>query len=137
MESATMTTRNLQIDGMTGDVCVSKVRGALKGVPDVTTQDVKVGSATIGADQIGCNAACAAIDTAGFKARETAGKSDPNSTTRPASGSPSPVPATNRSDTRPKNSFASNPSESKAGCCNDGGQDASGNMPSKTAAATN
>ncbi len=70
METTTQTTRMLDIDGMTGDACVDKVSGALKGVKDVTTKSVKVGSATIGADQAGCKAACAAIDTAGYPARE-------------------------------------------------------------------
>ena len=70
MESATMTTRTLDIDGMSGDTCVQKVTGALKGVHGVTTQSVKVGAATIGSDQAGCTAACAAIGTAGFKSRE-------------------------------------------------------------------
>lgn len=86
MQSATMTNRTLQIDGMTGDVCVQKVTSALKGVPGVETQSVKVGSASIGADQAGCDAACAAIGTAGFKAREGAREgavtSDPNASTR-------------------------------------------------------
>lgn len=63
------TTRTLKIDGMTGDACIAKVTGALKGVAGVTTHSVKVGSASIGADQNGCTAACAAIDGAGFKAR--------------------------------------------------------------------
>jgi copper chaperone CopZ len=71
MESATIRTRTIEIDGMTGDACVQKVTGALKGVHGVTTQSVKVGCATIGADQTGCNAACSAIGNAGFKSRET------------------------------------------------------------------
>jgi len=70
MESSPKTTRTLQIDGMTGDACVQKVTGALKSVHGVSTQSVKVGGATIGADQTGCNAACAAIDSVGFKSRE-------------------------------------------------------------------
>ena len=72
MESATITDRTLEIDGMTGDACVQKVTGALRGVNNVTTRSVKVGGATIGADQVGSSAACAAIGTAGFKAREGA-----------------------------------------------------------------
>ncbi len=70
MNTTTTTTRTLAIDGMSGDSCVQKVTGALKGVEGVTTQSVKVGGATLGATQAGCDAACAAIGTAGFKARE-------------------------------------------------------------------
>lgn len=73
MNTATATTRTLKIDGMSGDACVKKVSGALKEVRDVTTQSVKVGSATIGSDEAGCAAACAAIGRAGFKAHQ-----DPN-----------------------------------------------------------
>jgi copper chaperone CopZ len=72
MESATITTRTLEIDGMSGDACVQKVTGALKGVSGVTTQSVKVGSANIGANQNGCEAACTAINAAGFKAHQGA-----------------------------------------------------------------
>lgn len=72
METATMTGRNLEIDGMSGDACVQKVTGALKGVHGVSTQSVKVGGARIQADQAGCTAACAAIDSAGYKVREGA-----------------------------------------------------------------
>jgi copper chaperone CopZ len=70
MESGNTITRNLEIDGMRGDDCIQKVTGALKGVHGISTQSVKVGGATIGADQTGCTAACAAIDSVGFKSRE-------------------------------------------------------------------
>ena len=68
MES--VTTRTLEIDGMRGEICVKNVTAALKGVHDVTTQSVKVGGATIKADQAGCKAACAAVDRAGYPASE-------------------------------------------------------------------
>ena len=67
MESATLTSRTLKIDGMNGDACVQKVTTALKGVPNVKTGSVKVGEATIHADKAGCDAACNAINTAGYK----------------------------------------------------------------------
>jgi copper chaperone CopZ len=138
MEAATMTTRILEIDGMTGDDCVNKVRGALKGVRDVSTQNVKVGSATIGADQTGCNAACSAIGAAGFKARETSGKSDPSSTTRPASDAAASNRASHQGAARPQDSACNKPGEAKAGGCCDGGEDSSGNMAwVKPAAAKN
>lgn len=63
--------RTIEIDGMSGDACVQKVTGALKGVQGVTTKTVKVGSATIEADQAGCAAACSSIGKAGYKARDT------------------------------------------------------------------
>jgi len=84
MESTT-TTRTLDIDGMTGDSCVQKVTGALKGVHGVTTQSVKVGAATIGADSSGCSAACSAIGNAGFKARESSRSIDAGAPARAAS----------------------------------------------------
>jgi hypothetical protein len=62
---------------MSGDACIKKVTEALKSVHNVTTKSVTVGSATIESDQNGCNAACASIRTAGFKARaENSGTAD-------------------------------------------------------------
>ncbi|MFA6043835.1 MAG: hypothetical protein WC718_02520 [Phycisphaerales bacterium] len=66
MESATLSHRNITIDGMTGDACVKKVTTALDGVKDIKTESVKVGSASINSSQDGCAAACKAIDNAGF-----------------------------------------------------------------------
>lgn len=76
MTQSQTSTRNLAIDGMSGDACVGKVTGALKGVPNVATHSVKVGSASIGADQAGCVAACEAVGVAGFKARESTERRD-------------------------------------------------------------
>lgn len=71
MNTATQTqTRTLEIDGMNGDACVTKVTGALKAVSGVETQSVKVGSATIKSDKAGCDAACTGITAAGFRAHE-------------------------------------------------------------------
>lgn len=72
--------RVLDIDGMSGDACIQKVNTALNGVHGVTSQCVKVGSATFGADQPAYDAARAAIGVAGFKSREGAGMCD----TKPA-----------------------------------------------------
>jgi copper chaperone CopZ len=72
------TTRTLKIDGMSGDQCVQKVKGALDGVNGVETESVRVGAATIGADKSGCDAACHAIDQAGFQAREQSGSDSRN-----------------------------------------------------------
>lgn len=82
MDQATMTNHTLEIDGMSGDACVQKVKGALKDVSGVTTQSVKVGSATIGANQTGCDAACSAISGAGYKARENGKHGDTNGANR-------------------------------------------------------
>ncbi len=70
MESQTITDRTLNIDGMAGHVCVAAVKDALNGVEGVETQSVKVGAAEITTDDRGCKAACAAIESAGYKARE-------------------------------------------------------------------
>lgn len=91
MEASTITTRTLEIEGMTGAVCVQKVTDALKNVHGVSTQSVKVGSATIGADQAGTAAATAAINAAGFKARERAGAAQTNDSTYAAAQSTTEV----------------------------------------------
>jgi copper chaperone CopZ len=71
MNTATKTqTRNLKIDGMSGDACVKKVTSALNDVENVTTQSVRVGSAVISADTRGCDAACAGVTAAGFPTHE-------------------------------------------------------------------
>jgi copper chaperone CopZ len=70
MTIATLKPRSIKIEGMTGDVCVNKVTWALKGVKGVTTEAVTVGSATVTTDQAGCEAACAAINDAGYKSQE-------------------------------------------------------------------
>ncbi len=61
---------SLAIDGMTGDACVAKVTSALKTVHGISTKEVNVGSATIVADQPGCDAACNCVTRAGFKTHE-------------------------------------------------------------------
>lgn len=71
MTVATKSSRTLQIDGMSGEDCCKKVTGALKGVTNVATHNVKVGSANIEADDAGCKDACRAIDGAGYKAHES------------------------------------------------------------------
>lgn len=71
-QPTTTTDRTLVIDGMSGDDCVQKVAGALKGVQGVTTQGVEVGSANIAADQQGCDRACSAIGKAGYEAHDAA-----------------------------------------------------------------
>lgn len=84
MKSATITDRTLEIDGMSGDACVKKVTGALKDVQGVSTRSVKVGAATIEADQAGCEAACAAITQAGYKSRSNARTDEANDASRAA-----------------------------------------------------
>ncbi len=71
MTTATSTVHNLDIEGMTGEVCIKEVTGALTGVPGVSIQNVKVGTAAITCDQDACTAACAAVETAGYKCRES------------------------------------------------------------------
>jgi len=71
--------RTLKIDGMSGDTCIQKVKTALKGVAGVTTDSVKVGSATIHTEKSGqCEAACTAVTNAGYKAREAANSANQN-----------------------------------------------------------
>ncbi len=71
--------RTLTIDGMTGDACVQKVRTALNGVAGVATESVKVGSCTIlCAQPAQCDAACAAIEAAGYHAVDARSRSQAN-----------------------------------------------------------
>lgn len=99
MEAATLASRTLHIDGMKGEACVQKVTGALKGVEGVTTHSVKVGSANIKSDKAGCDASCAAIGGAGFKAHESKHEAAaPTSAASPAPAAPvagaaAPAPA--------------------------------------------
>lgn len=85
MTTANSATRTLQIDNMTGDACVQKVTGALKGVQGVTTQSVKMGHARIESDQPACDAACIAIGKVGYPTRENEGgdQSSTGKTSRP------------------------------------------------------
>jgi|GEM_PF-2179726 len=70
--NATATAYNLKIDGMTGQACVKAVKSALSSVAGVKTDSVEVGSAEIHCDsQAQCDAACAAIKGAGYKATGT------------------------------------------------------------------
>lgn len=86
MNPATQNSTQLEIDGMTGEKCVGEVRAALKAVPNVTTQSVGVGTATIAADPAGCAAACGALGAAGYKARESKGRSAPNAPNAASTG---------------------------------------------------
>lgn len=70
MESTTISTRTLEIEGMSGDACVQKVTNALKHVHGVSMQSVNVGTATIGADAAGFKSACSAVAGAGYKVRD-------------------------------------------------------------------
>jgi len=70
MNPSATSTRNLEIEGMSGDKCVGAVQGALQGVPNVTTKSVRVGGATIDADSAGCSAACSALGAAGYQTKE-------------------------------------------------------------------
>lgn len=116
MQSATIASRTLEIDGMSGDACVQKVTGALKGLQGVTTESVKVGQATIGADPAGCNTACAAIEKAGYKAHE-------KTRTGEASGSTYAAPKTLSGDKSGNQSpaLAQNQTSDKADTANRGG----------------
>jgi len=120
MQTATAP-RTLEIDGMTGDACVQKVKTALGTVSGVTTNSVQVGSAAITCDQPQCEAASAAVTSAGYKnilspaadaaTPGTAPKADApqnsgsngtshSSNDRPAGGTPkynNPLPATQAS----------------------------------------
>jgi copper chaperone CopZ len=62
MEESKISTRTLTIDGMTGDACIAKVTAALKTVPEITDQNVKVGSASFSCDGSHCTQARAAIE---------------------------------------------------------------------------
>lgn len=76
METQSLQGQTIQIDGMTSDACIQKVRSALVGVSGVTTDSVKIGTAHIRADKAGSDAARAAIGAAGFKVRSHTAHAD-------------------------------------------------------------
>lgn len=64
--------RTIAIEGMKGDECVSKVNTALKGVKDISVDEVRVGTAKLrAATSEEVRTACAAIKEAGFESRES------------------------------------------------------------------
>lgn len=69
-DPGTISSRTLEIDGMTTEADVQKVGAALRGVTGVTTKSIKIGLAMVLADQTAFNAARAAIGVAGFRSRE-------------------------------------------------------------------
>ncbi len=83
MESATITTRTLEIDGMSGDARVQRIRGAPRGVHGVSAQSVKMGAATIGANGTGCGAKGAEPPT-GKAPAKPAGTTRTESASQPA-----------------------------------------------------
>lgn len=70
MQSATHSIRSLRINGMDNDSCIKKVTHALKGINDIKTKSVSLGSAKIDADQTGCDAACRAVSAIGYETHE-------------------------------------------------------------------
>ena len=60
----------LYVGGMTGDICVGKVRAALTNILGVTVEQVKVGTATVRYDPAVSNPAAlrAVVAKAGFTA---------------------------------------------------------------------
>jgi copper chaperone len=67
-----MTTKTLQIEGMSCGHCVKAVTMALQDLPGVEVKDVRVGAATIEADESAVTAAqlAQAIEEAGFTLAE-------------------------------------------------------------------
>ncbi len=104
--------RTIEIEGMTGDECVTKVTSTLKGVPHIATKFVKVGSAVIGADQAGCKAACAALCTAGFKSHEDtrshAERQESNGTNQPNGSASSAQNTHNTQSSQPRRDGVAN-----------------------------
>jgi copper chaperone CopZ len=135
MESATMSTRTLEIDGMSAEECVQKVTGALKGVRDVTIQSVKIGEATIGADQVGSDAACAAIERAGFNAREGAcNNGAKNSSCCGTSATPSGLKGGDQSCTPIQNQAKNGSGAANSGCGTNGANNANVKAPASSIA---
>lgn len=71
-----MTTRSIEIDGMNGDVCIKRVNAALRQVNGVSVQSVDVGTAVLDCDdEKAYEAACDAINNAGYDAHAAIGAS--------------------------------------------------------------
>lgn len=63
-------TRTIEIDGMTGDSCISRITATVNAVDGVAVVSAELGSATITCDNpTRAHAACTAINAMGFKAR--------------------------------------------------------------------
>jgi copper chaperone len=68
-----MTKRTIEIGGMTCGHCVSRVSNALKAIPGIQVEAVKVGSATVEFDEATMDASVIgkAIETAGYAVLQT------------------------------------------------------------------
>jgi copper chaperone len=68
-----MTKRTIEIGGMTCGHCVSRVSNALKAIPGIRVEDVKVGSATVEFDEAATDESviAKAIETAGYAVLQT------------------------------------------------------------------
>jgi copper chaperone CopZ len=75
---ATYAGRTVAIDGMVDSACVQTVKSVLSAVQGVSTVSVALGTATIYADPQGSDAACRAIDNAGYQAHESKYVSEPS-----------------------------------------------------------
>lgn len=70
-----MTTKIIQIDGMSGNDCVQEVKQALDGLDGVEVKSVAVGTAVLECDdEAACASACQAIDGAGYTAKAKDGQ---------------------------------------------------------------
>lgn len=70
MQANKPSTRTLKIEGMSGNACLKSVHGTLGKVDGVTTESVKLGTATIACTESAAKEACSALSSAGYKARE-------------------------------------------------------------------
>ena len=69
-----MTTISLSIEGMSCGHCVAAVKSALEAVPGVDVLDVRIGQATLNADdKLSTDAIRAAVADAGYRAEVRAG----------------------------------------------------------------
>ncbi len=70
-----MTKRTIEIGGMTCGHCVGRVSAALKAIPGITVEQVKVGSATVVFDEVKALAddsvIAQAIEQAGYQVLQT------------------------------------------------------------------
>jgi copper chaperone CopZ len=70
-----MSELKVQIEGMSCDHCVGRVKKALEGTPGVTVKDVKVGTAVVDHDGTPESTAAivASLDRAGYVAKPVGG----------------------------------------------------------------
>ncbi|MDZ4829445.1 MAG: hypothetical protein SGJ09_04505 [Phycisphaerae bacterium] len=116
-----MTITTIQIEGMKGELCVKEVDKALRELNGVEVKSVAVGSAVVDCSTAAaCDACCAAIDDAGYTARESPSrgaetKANAGAKAAPTRDSGNSKSTSGTSPSKPHLSSAQQPDPTRAG----------------------